>query len=201
MARPRVIIATTNLGKVAEISELLSEFDIGPRPPHCPEIEETGASFLENAQLKAVGVSCYAGEVALADDSGLVVPSLGGEPGVNSARYSGESSSDQDNINKLLRQLEGSSDRAALFHCTVVLARRDLVWLPFSGEVRGRIASTPRGVAGFGYDPVFIPNEGDGRSFAEMSQGEKNSISHRAKAVRKLADFLTSKVGRRFIEA
>lgn len=197
---PKLIVATMNLGKVAEISELLSGFEIGPRPLDCPEIDETGDTFLENARLKAVGVSRYAGEVALADDSGLVVPVLGGEPGVHSARYSGENATDQANIDKLLSKLDGVGSRAALFHCTIVLARRDLVWLPFSGEVRGRIASSPRGNAGFGYDPVFIPNEGDGRSFAEMSQREKSSISHRAMAVLKLTRFLMSKAGKRFVQ-
>jgi XTP/dITP diphosphohydrolase len=126
---------------------------------------------------------------ALADDTGLEVHALGGAPGVRSARYAGEAADSSANVALLLREMEGVEDRSARFVTCVVVADVD-GHLVFEGECRGRIASAPRGDAGFGYDPVFVPEEGDGRTFAEMTGAEKHAISHRGRAVRAAAEGL-----------
>ena len=187
----RVVLATANPDKVAEIAPLLDGFEVVTRPAELPDVEETADTLEGNARLKAEVVCELTGEVAVADDTGLEVSALGGRPGVWSARFAGAEATYADNVDKLLAGLEGVADRRAGFR-TVALARfpdgRELV---AEGIVDGRIATAPRGDHGFGYDPVFIPDDGDGRTFAQMSQAEKAAISHRGRALRSLASQLS----------
>lgn len=186
----KVVLATANLDKAAELKLLLAGFDVVPRPPEIAEVDETADTLEGNARLKAVAVTDATGEVAVADDTGLEVEALGGRPGVRTSRFAGEHATYADNVSKLLKELGDATDRRARF-LTVALARfpdgRELV---ATGVVEGRIAGTPRGGNGFGYDPVFVPDEGDGRTFAEMTPDEKHALSHRGRAVRALAQKL-----------
>jgi XTP/dITP diphosphohydrolase len=164
-----------------------------PALAEAPDVEETGATLEENARIKASALAAALGLLAIADDSGLAVDALGGAPGVHSARYSGAHATDADNVTKLLHELEGvyPSLRTARFE-TVAMARTpDGAEVATRGQVEGVIASQPRGTGGFGYDPVFVPVEGDGRSFAEMAPEEKHAVSHRGRAFRALAAALT----------
>jgi XTP/dITP diphosphohydrolase len=160
-----------------------------------PDVEETGSTLEENARIKAVGFAEAVGLLAVADDTGLEVDALDGAPGVYSARYAGENATYADNVEKLLRELDGvdTGRRPARF-ATVAIARepagREVVT---RGEVEGVIAPSTRGIGGFGYDPVFVPAEGDGRTFAEMAADEKHAVSHRGRAFRSLARALTEK--------
>ena len=193
----RVLIATQNAGKVREIRRLLAgisaEF-VGLdqfAPVDAPE--ETGLTFLANAEIKARYYGERFGEIALADDSGLVVDALHGAPGVHSARYGGDGLTDSDRTDLLLKEMKNTPDekRTARFVCAVVVY--DLVdgdkILRASGVVEGSITRAPRGVNGFGYDPVFVPN-GDDRTTAEMSAREKDDLSHRGRAIRAIAPAL-----------
>jgi XTP/dITP diphosphohydrolase len=160
-----------------------------------PDVEETGATLEENARIKATGLADAIGLLAVADDTGLEVDALGGAPGVYSARYAGENATYADNVEKLLRELDGidAGRRTARF-ATVAIAREpDAREVVARGEVEGVIASSARGDGGFGYDPVFVPAEGDGRTFAEMAAAEKHAVSHRGRAFRSLARALTEK--------
>ena len=186
-----VVCASANAHKLEEIRamlpsdiELLSSADVGFNE----EVEESGDTFEENAELKAEALFNFTGKPCFADDSGLEVKALKKQPGVKSARYAGEPVNHQKNTELLLKNLEGKSDRSARFVTLICLKTADKV-LFFEGEVRGTIADAPRGDKGFGYDPVFIP-EGETRTFAEMTSEEKNAISHRKHAVSKLLDFL-----------
>jgi XTP/dITP diphosphohydrolase len=168
-----------------------------PAPVESPDVEETGTTLEENARIKASGLVEALGLPAIADDTGLEVAALGGAPGVYSARYAGEDASYADNVDKLLGALDGLGDdvsRGARF-ATVAIARwPDGREIAVRGEVDGTIAATARGRAGFGYDPVFVPREGDGRTFAEMTAAEKHALSHRGRAFRALADALVETV-------
>ena len=164
-----------------------------PQLAEAPDVEETGATLEENARIKAKALADAFGLLAVADDTGLEVDALNGAPGVYSARYAGEHASYSDNVEKLLRELAGvdPSRRTARF-ATVAMARGpggDEVVA--RGEVEGVIGTEARGESGFGYDPVFVPVEGDGRSFAEMAPGEKHAVSHRGRAFRALAAALS----------
>ncbi len=195
-----LVIATTNKGKLREIRALLGGLDIIIKSladyPGCPEVVEDGASFRENALKKAVAVAEHTGKPALADDSGLMVDALEGAPGVYSARFSGKGADDLKNNKKLLRLLKDTPDkeRGAKFVCVLALAwpgearRRPRV---FTGVVRGRIAHEMRGPRGFGYDPLFYYTRA-GQTFAEMGPDEKNKVSHRARALKKLKKHLLS---------
>jgi XTP/dITP diphosphohydrolase len=192
----RLVLATANPDKVAEIAAVLRDSGVAvellPRPADAPEVAETGETLEDNARLKAVALCEATGVAAVADDTGLEVDALGGAPGVYSARYAGEAATYADNVAKLLEALRGvpAEARTARF-ATVALARwpdgREVAAI---GEVEGVIATEARGARGFGYDPVFVPAEGDGRSFAEMSSHEKHAVSHRGRAFRTLADGL-----------
>jgi XTP/dITP diphosphohydrolase len=149
-----------------------------------PEVEEDGATFEANAAKKAAALARASGLWALADDSGLEVAALGGAPGVRSARYAGEPSDAAANTRRLLAEMAGRTDRAALFRCVVALADPSGRVRTVEGACEGRIAETPRGAGGFGYDPVFVP-EGETRTFAEMPPAEKHARSHRGAALRK----------------
>jgi XTP/dITP diphosphohydrolase len=183
----RLVLASANPDKAREIAAILDGFELVPRPSHVPDVVEDGETLEDNARLKAVALVEATGEAAVADDTGLEVDALGGAPGVYSARYAGEGATYADNVTKLIGALEGKADRRARFR-TVALARfpdgREVV---ASGEVTGTITTEPRGDQGFGYDPLFVPDEGDGRTFAEMSPSEKHDLSHRGRAFRALA--------------
>jgi XTP/dITP diphosphohydrolase len=162
-------------------------------PAEAPDVEETGATLEDNARIKARALADALGLLAVADDTGLEVDALHGEPGVYSARYAGEHATYGDNVAKMLRELAGVDEarRTARF-ATVAIARGpDGGEVVVRGEVEGRIAVEARGEGGFGYDPVFVPVEGDGRSFAEMTPEEKHAVSHRGRAFRALAAELT----------
>jgi XTP/dITP diphosphohydrolase len=185
-----VVLASANPKKAAEIAEILADrVHLVPRPPEVPEVVEDADTFEGNARLKARALAEATGLAALADDSGLEVDALDGAPGVRSARYAGEGGDDGRNVDKLLRALadrRSPEDRTARFRAVVVLVRPDGRELVAEGTVEGTIAPTPRGAAGFGYDPVFVPSEGDGRTFAEMAPEEKHAISHRGRALAEL---------------
>jgi len=190
------VLATANPDKAREIIEVLSAdgdgIEIEPRDPSLPDVDETGATLEENARIKAKAISDATGRPAIADDTGLEVDALGGEPGVHSARFAGEGATYADNVEKLLGRLHGieGAARTARF-ATVAIARwpdgREVAAL---GTVEGTIATSPRGDGGFGYDPVFVPDECDGRTFAELSPSEKHAVSHRGRAFRTLAEGL-----------
>jgi XTP/dITP diphosphohydrolase len=189
-----LVLASANPDKAAEIADILGEaVELRPRPPDLPDVVEDGDTLLANARLKAVAVSEAVGLGAVADDTGLEVDALDGAPGVFTARFAGEGATYADNVAKLLVELEGvpAEERGARFR-TVALARfpdgREVV---AEGVVTGTIATEARGTEGFGYDPLFVPDEGDGRTFAEMSAGEKHAISHRGRAFGALAEALT----------
>ncbi|MFN2506406.1 MAG: RdgB/HAM1 family non-canonical purine NTP pyrophosphatase [Acidimicrobiales bacterium] len=184
----RLVLATANPDKAAEIGPLLPEgVELLPRPSDLGEVEETEDTLEGNARLKAQAVAAATGEAAVAEDTGLEVDALGGRPGVFSARYAGESVTYADNVAKLLAELQGVDDRRARFRTVAVVLFPDGREVRAEGSVRGVIAGSPRGDAGFGYDPVFIPDGGDGRTFAEMSSEEKQAVSHRGRAFRALA--------------
>ncbi len=187
MSIPRLVIASKNQGKIEEISALMVSLGLAaenvPRLDW-PDVEETGATLEANAILKAEAVVEVTGLPALADDTGLEVEALSGRPGVHSARYAGPDATFDDNIAKLLAELEGAGDRSARFVTVVALAFPDGVTVSASGSLEGRIALERRGTGGFGYDPVF---EVDGRTLSEMGQEAKNRLSHRARALRDLA--------------
>jgi len=188
----RLVLASANPDKAREIAALLDGFDVVPRPAGVPDVEETGTTLVENARLKAQALVDATGEAAVADDTGLEVAALDGAPGVYSARYAGEGATYADNVAKLLDAMVGRSDRRARFR-TVAVARfpggREVV---AEGVVTGIIAEAARGDGGFGYDPVFVPDDGDGRTYAELSADEKNAVSHRGRAFRALARQLPS---------
>ncbi len=199
--RPRLVCATANPHKVREIAAVLGDaVELIPRPVHVPDVVEDADTLTGNARLKAVALCDATGLAAVADDTGLEVDALEGAPGVHSARYAGERSTDADNVAKLLAALQGvEHDRRTARFRTVALVR----W-PRGGEtqaegiVEGHIAVEPRGIDGFGYDPVFVPVDGDGRTFAEMTATEKNAISHRGRAFRAL---VSSRAFRAFVSS
>ncbi len=182
------VLATANPHKAEEIRAILGDgIALRPRPPEVPDVDETGDTLVANARLKAVALVAATGQAAIADDTGLEVDALGGAPGVRSARYAGETATDADNVAKLLAALDGVTERAARFR-TVALARwPDGTEVVCEGTVEGTVTTARRGDAGFGYDPVFVPTEGDGRTFAEMTAAEKHGLSHRGRAFRALA--------------
>jgi XTP/dITP diphosphohydrolase len=195
----KVIVATGNAGKLTEIRSALSlpdyEFvspaDLGAQPL---DVAETGETFTDNAMLKAKAYRDHFGMAALADDSGLVVDALGGRPGVRSSRYAGERASDSDNVRRLLEELNGfgSEMRAARFQCVVVLIDEDGEAHGACGTCEGQIGYRPIGNGGFGYDPIFFPDEASGSTMAELTLAEKNKISHRGKALHALKEQLTA---------
>lgn len=193
-----IVIASKNRGKVREFAELLTPlgFDVYSLSdyPSIPDIAETGETFEENARIKALEISKHLREsLVLSDDSGLVVPALGGRPGLFSARFAGEDASDLDNRRKLLKELESVDDRSAYFECVLCLAQGGSVIKVSTGRCEGFIAQTERGSNGFGYDPIFIKND-YGKTFAELGPKVKSEISHRRKAWDKFVDFLKTTV-------
>jgi XTP/dITP diphosphohydrolase len=192
----KLVLATANPDKAREITEVLRDAGLGiellPRPGDVDEVEETGDTLEENARLKAVALCAATGLPALADDTGLEVDALGGAPGVRSARFAGEDVTYADNVHKLLDVLREVpvAERGARFATVAIAHFPDGREIAAIGTVEGAIATEARGDGGFGYDPVFTPDEGDGRTFAEMSPVEKHAVSHRGRAFRTLADGL-----------
>jgi XTP/dITP diphosphohydrolase len=186
------VLATANADKAREIAEILGPgVTLRTRPSWVPDVEETEDTLLGNARLKARALARATGTAAIADDTGLEVEDLGGAPGVYSARYAGAAATYADNVTKLLGALAGvGGRRRARFRTVAVAGWPDGDEVVAEGAVDGTIATESRGDGGFGYDPVFIPDEGDGRTFAEMTAEEKHRLSHRGRAFRTLADRL-----------
>jgi len=186
-----LVIATSNLGKTAEIRDMLEDFpvnvknlaDFGPLPP----VEEDGDTFDDNAYKKASAVSKILGLPALADDSGLVVDALGGAPGVYSARYAGENATDEQRYTKLLAEMKGETNRKAAFECVLSIAVPSGPALTYEASCEGLIAEAPAGEGGFGYDPVFYypPLK---KTFGQLTRAEKSRVSHRGKALQEFGE-------------
>jgi XTP/dITP diphosphohydrolase len=200
----KIYFASSNPGKLAEF-RALAESDAGetssttfrvemlPRFESLPSFEENAATFGENALGKALYYSKLSDGIVFADDSGLVVPALGGAPGVHSARYAGPNANSADRINKLLQELAGKSrkERAAYFCCVLTVIRQGLPIAVMSNRADGELLEAPRGTGGFGYDPIFYLPELD-KTFAELTPQEKNLYSHRGKAFRRVLSFLST---------
>ena len=192
-----IVLATRNKKKVEEIKRIVAGMPISLYTlndfPGCPEVEEDGKTFEENAVKKAKAVSDYTNMPALADDSGLEVYALDGAPGVLSARYAGENTDDRKNLEKLLNEMRLVPDgkRGARFACCIALVFPDGMAETFTGYSEGSIGREPKGSNGFGYDPVFYP-AGCKKTFAEMADAEKDSLSHRGAALKKLHEYLTT---------
>ena len=191
--RPQFVLASANPDKAREIREVLEAegFEMVPRPPEVPEVEEDGATLEDNARLKAKALAEATGLPAIADDTGLEVDALARAPGVRSARYAGESATYEDNVEKLLDEMERHSDRRARFRSVTIARWPGGLEVVAEGVVGGTITHEPAGENGFGYDPVFAPDEGDGKTFAEMDGPEKHAISHRGRSLRALAQKLS----------
>ena len=189
-----LFVATRNAHKTAEFAQILGPGftvrDLSTSPDSVP-VEETGSTFSENAILKARAAATLVAGVVVSDDSGLAVDALDGAPGVYSARYAGAGATDSDNVAKLLTELHGVEEgaRSARFCCALAVARGGEILATFLGTSEGRISDVVAGTSGFGYDPVFIP-EGESRTFAELGVDAKNRLSHRAKAIAQLRDYL-----------
>ena len=189
----RLVLATANPDKAREIAALLPGWvELVPRPADVGEVEETADTLEGNARLKAAAVAVVAGEPAVADDTGLEVDALGGRPGVYAARYAGENATYADNVAKLLAELEGvpAAMRTARFRTVALICYPDGREVAAVGSVDGTITESPRGTSGFGYDPVFAPAGGGGRTYAEMTAAEKSGASHRGRAFRALGHLL-----------
>lgn len=195
MKLEEIVFASHNEGKIKEIKKLLAPYGIKVKSAldmDLPDVEETGETFEENSLLKSRTIAKLVNKPCLADDSGLCVDALNGAPGVYSARYAPNRDFDK-GMEKLLAEMEKSPNKSrnAHFSCVISLAWPDGQYKVFAGKVDGKIALHKMGVGGFGYDPLFVP-EGFTSSFAQMSQEEKNKISHRGRAVEKLKDFLNN---------
>ncbi len=186
----RIVLATGNRDKVAELRPLLAPRDVSGAPDGF-DPDETGVTLFQNAWIKAAALRAEVADdaIVMADDSGLVVHALGGRPGVFSARYAGPDATYADNCRRLLDEMDGVEDRAAAFVCVLVGLGPGERMLVAAGTCAGTIAPAMRGAGGFGYDPVFLP-EGDPRSMAELTRDEKAAISHRGRAARRMAAML-----------
>jgi XTP/dITP diphosphohydrolase len=188
-----LVLATRNDHKLRELREALPGIDIDPLPAEVELPPETGETFAENALGKARAAHGATGRVSVADDSGIAAYGLGGRPGVRSARYAGEAASDEENLEKLLREVGAGDDRRVAYVCAIALVNEDGSESIFEGRCEGTLARDPRGTGGFGYDPAFVPDDtrpDDGRTMAELAPAEKHAISHRGRAARKLAAHL-----------
>jgi XTP/dITP diphosphohydrolase len=192
---PRVAIASRNPHKLREIGRICADWPVewltAEDDDRWPNVDETGATYLENAVLKARAVAVALGEPALADDSGIEVDALGGRPGPRSARFAGEGASDERNLEELIRAVKGvpAAGRTARYRCLAVLAFPEGEEIHAEGTCEGTLVPKPRGTRGFGYDPIFVPAGWD-RTMAELADQEKDRISHRGRALRALAEAL-----------
>ena len=188
----KLLVATGNLHKTEEIRAMLgANYEVTDLSSHpeLPVVKETGTTFLENATLKAVEISQQIPGMVLSDDSGLEVDALNGAPGVYSSRYAGDDGNDAANNAKLLLELDGAASRSARFRCVMVLAESGKVLAEFDGAVEGAIIQELQGDGGFGYDPLFVPDEFD-KTFAELGEQVKNDLSHRAHAMKNVVAWL-----------
>jgi XTP/dITP diphosphohydrolase len=193
MARPRVVLATRNEHKLRELQEILAALELVPLPDDVELPPEDADTFAENALAKARAAYAATGMAAIADDSGISAPALGGRPGPRSARFAGPDASDAGNLALLLRELDGAADRSVAYVCVLAYVDGEGREELFEGRCEGTLARSPRGSGGFGYDPAFIPTDtgpGDERTMAELSPSEKHAISHRGRAARALASHL-----------
>ena len=195
--RVGLVCATANPGKVAELQMILGDVvELLPRPPEVPDVVEDSGTLVGNARLKASAIAAASGQPAVADDTGLEVDALGGLPGVDTAFYAGPGANDRDNRAKLLADLADLGpdiDRRARFRTIAMVCWPDGHELWTEGTCEGAIATAERGDRGFGYDSVFLPAAGDGRSFAEMTAAEKHALSHRGRAFATLLERLTER--------
>ncbi len=187
-----VVVATRNEHKLRELAELLPELELEPLPEGVELPPEEGDTFSANALIKARAAHAATGRPAIADDSGIEAVALNGEPGIRSARYAGEGASDEENLAKLLREVGAAGgDRRVTYVCVLAYVNPGGEEGLFEGRCEGRLAESPRGSGGFGYDPAFLPDQDpDGRTMAELAPPEKNAISHRGRAARMLAPHL-----------
>jgi XTP/dITP diphosphohydrolase len=186
-----LVLATRNEHKLRELGALLAPHELDPLPAGVELPPETGSSFAENALIKARAAADATGRPAIADDSGIIVEALGSGPGIRSARYAGEDASDEENLAKLLRDLDGETDRRAAYVCVLALVQPGRPTELFEGRCTGVIVTNPRGSGGFGYDPAFLPDDrapDDRRTMAELDPAEKDAISHRGRAARALLE-------------
>ncbi len=193
MPRARAVVATRNEHKLRELREILASLDLVPLPDEVELPPEQGETFADNALAKARAAHAATGLAAIADDSGIEARALGGLPGVRSARYAGPRASDQENLDLLLRELAGATDRSVAYVCALAYVGEDGAERLFEGRCEGQFATKPRGSGGFGYDPAFVPDDtgpDDERTMAELSGAEKHAISHRGRAARALASWL-----------
>jgi XTP/dITP diphosphohydrolase len=194
-----LILATGNRHKLAEMTELLPELDLRPLPAGVAMPPEDGDSFEANALIKARAAHRATGEPVIADDSGIAAADLGGAPGIYSARYAGEGASDEENLAKLLREVDAAAgSRRAAYVCVLALIDAEGVEHVFEARCAGRLLRAGRGEGGFGYDPAFVPDAtgpADERTYSELSAAEKHAISHRGCAARKLAEYLEAASG------
>jgi XTP/dITP diphosphohydrolase len=193
---PRLIVATRNDHKLRELQEILSEIELVPLPEGVVLPPETGVTYTDNALLKARATHEATGEPTIADDSGISVTALGGNPGVHSARFAGPDATDEQNLDLLISQIARHDDRSAAYVCVIAYIDADGDERLFEGRCEGTLITEPRGSGGFGYDPAFVPADtgpGDERTMAELDADEKHAISHRGRAARALADSLWPK--------
>ena len=191
-----LVLASRNAHKLRELGALLAPWSLEPLPPQVQLPPETGETFAANATLKAEAAALATGRPALADDSGIEAAALAGAPGVRSARFAGEGASDEENLDKLLREVPTDGDRRVAYVCVLAIAEPAGSRPPqlFEGRCEGLLAPTPRGKGGFGYDPAFVPIDvAGGRTMAELAPAEKGAISHRGRAARALAAWLAER--------
>jgi XTP/dITP diphosphohydrolase len=190
----QLVLGSRNAHKLRELRALLAPHDLEPVPDAVELPPETGESFVENARSKAVAAAEATGRPALGEDSGIAVPALGGAPGIRSARYAGPNADDEGNLQKLLHAVQELEDRSAAYVCALAFADPDGEERIFEARCEGRLAREPSGDGGFGYDPIFIPADGDDEfTMASLPPEEKNAISHRGKAARLFLDWLSAR--------
>jgi XTP/dITP diphosphohydrolase len=186
----KLVLASRNPHKVRELAALLAPHELVPLPDDAELPPETGETFEDNARLKAESAARATGAATLADDSGIEAAALGGRPGVRSARYAGEDATDEENLQKLLREVPEDGDRRVAYVCVLAVTTPDGATHTVEGRCEGTLAAKPRGSGGFGYDPAFVPVEHPERTMAELSPEEKDAISHRGRAARAMLAWL-----------
>jgi XTP/dITP diphosphohydrolase len=190
------VLASRNAHKLRELEALLAPHRLEALPADVELPPESGKTFAENALLKAAAAARETGRVSVADDSGIAVTALDGGPGIHSARFAGERASDEENLAKLLREVGDATDRRAAYVCALALVEPDGELKVFEARCEGRLTESPRGSGGFGYDPIFVPDEysdAPARTMAELSPAEKDAISHRGRAAARLLAWLSSR--------